>query len=157
MEALRRRWRYLRQQRCKQCGQCLMEDDHSRFLIGLIRGLSGQTTDGSQRRPRRVADEQCFKISYPCPIKMSSLGKGLLENASSEECCIRKAVNERGLNSGPVGLADAISEDEAATGTAFALMWIEYMGKGRVLGRVPGDREVKNRTEAAAQRNHAEE
>jgi hypothetical protein len=40
----------------------------------------------------------------------------------SEECCIRKAVNERGLNSGPVGLADAISEDEAATGTAFALM-----------------------------------
>ena len=31
------------------------------------------------------------------------------------------------------------------------------MGKGRVLGRVPGDREVKSRTEAAAQRNHAEE
>jgi len=31
------------------------------------------------------------------------------------------------------------------------------MGKGRVLERVPGDREVKNRTEAAAQRNHAEE
>jgi len=31
------------------------------------------------------------------------------------------------------------------------------MGKGRVLGRVPGDREVKNQTEAAAQRNHAEE
>ena len=42
-----------------------------------------------------------------------------------EECCIRKAVNERGLNSGPVGLADAISEDEAATGTAFALKQIE--------------------------------
>ena len=31
------------------------------------------------------------------------------------------------------------------------------MGKRRVLGRVPGDREVKNRTEAAAKRNHAEE
>ena len=30
-----------------------------------------------------------------------------------------------GLNSGPVGLADAISEDEAATGTAFALRQIE--------------------------------
>ena len=43
------------------------------------------------------------------------------QTALLEECCIRKAVNERGLNSGPVGLADAISEDEAATGTAFAL------------------------------------
>jgi len=43
-------------------------------------------------------------------------------SASSEECCIRKAVDELGLDSGPVGLADAISEDEAATGTAFALM-----------------------------------
>jgi hypothetical protein len=31
------------------------------------------------------------------------------------------------------------------------------MGKRRVLGRVPGDREVTNRTEAVAQRNHAEE
>ncbi len=29
------------------------------------------------------------------------------------------------------------------------------MGKGRVLGRVPGDREVKNRTEPAAKRSHA--
>jgi hypothetical protein len=43
-------------------------------------------------------------------------------SAPSEECCIRKAVDELGLNSGPVGLADAISDDEAATGTAFALM-----------------------------------
>jgi hypothetical protein len=43
-------------------------------------------------------------------------------DASFEESCIRKAVDERGLNSGLVGLADAISEDEAATGTAFALM-----------------------------------
>src|SRR5271166_479908 len=49
-------------------------------------------------------------------------GRYLEISASSEECCICKAVNERGLNSGPVGLADAISEDEAATGTAFALM-----------------------------------
>src|SRR5271166_5762325 len=32
-----------------------------------------------------------------------------------EESCIRKAVGERGLNSGPVGLADATSEDEAAS------------------------------------------
>ena len=37
----------------------------------------------------------------------------------SEECCIRKAVNERGLNSGPVGLADAISEDECRDGHSF--------------------------------------
>jgi len=40
--------------------------------------------------------------------------------ASFEESCIRKAITERGLKSGPVGLADAIAEDEAATGTAFA-------------------------------------
>ena len=31
------------------------------------------------------------------------------------------------------------------------------MGKGRVLGRVPGDREVKKGSEADAKRNHAEE
>jgi len=29
------------------------------------------------------------------------------------------------------------------------------MGKGRVLGRVPYDREVKNKAEAAAERDHA--
>ena len=52
-------------------------------------------------------------------------GRYLEISASSEECCIRKAVDELGLNSGPVGLADAISEDEAATGTAFASMEIE--------------------------------
>ena len=44
------------------------------------------------------------------------------ESASSEESCIRRAVNERGLTSDLVGPADASSEDEAATGTAFALM-----------------------------------
>jgi hypothetical protein len=43
----------------------------------------------------------------------------------SEESCIHKAITERGLYSGPVGLADAIAEDEAATGTAFTLMQIE--------------------------------
>ncbi len=37
------------------------------------------------------------------------------------ESCIRKAVAERGLTPGLVGLADAKAEDEAATGTAFAL------------------------------------
>ena len=31
---------------------------------------------------------------------------------------------KRGLNAGPLGLADTIAEDEAATGTAFALMEI---------------------------------
>ena len=40
-------------------------------------------------------------------------------------------------------------------GTAFALMEIESMGKGRVLGRVPDAREVKNRAEAAAELDHA--
>jgi hypothetical protein len=46
-------------------------------------------------------------------------------NASSAERCIRKAVAERGVTPGLVGLADAISENETATGTAFALMSIE--------------------------------
>ncbi len=49
-------------------------------------------------------------------------GSSNVSTASSEERCIRKAVGECGLNSGPVGLADATSEDEAVTGTAFALM-----------------------------------
>ena len=31
------------------------------------------------------------------------------------------------------------------------------MGKGRVLGRVPDDREVKERAEPAAERSHARE
>jgi hypothetical protein len=49
-------------------------------------------------------------------------GKGAEEaSASFEESCIRRAVDERGLNSGPVGPADTNAEDEAATGTAFAL------------------------------------
>jgi hypothetical protein len=42
------------------------------------------------------------------------------ENSSSAgalfaESCIRKAVAERGLTPGPVGLADAKAEDEAAS------------------------------------------
>src|SRR5438309_7952 len=40
---------------------------------------------------------------------------------SSAESCILKAVAERGLTPGLVGLADAKAEDEAATGTAFDL------------------------------------
>jgi hypothetical protein len=35
--------------------------------------------------------------------------------AQSAESCIRKAVAERGLTSGVVGLADAKAEDEAAS------------------------------------------
>jgi hypothetical protein len=42
--------------------------------------------------------------------------------AVSEESCIRKTVDERGFTPGPVGLADPIAEDEAATGTPYALM-----------------------------------
>jgi hypothetical protein len=43
----------------------------------------------------------------------------------SAERCIRKAAPEPSPISGFVGLADATAEDEAATGTAFALMEIE--------------------------------
>jgi hypothetical protein len=46
-------------------------------------------------------------------------------SAPSEESCIRKAVTERGIVPGPVGLADTPAEDEAATGMAFAFMEIE--------------------------------
>ena len=59
----------------------------------------------------------------------ASLGEGKLHRfpvipatAPSEESCIRKAVEERGLIPGSAGLADTTAEDEAATGTAFALM-----------------------------------
>src|SRR4051794_19110970 len=43
-------------------------------------------------------------------------------DALSAESCIRKAVLERGLTPGLVGLADTKPEDEAATGTAFAFV-----------------------------------
>jgi hypothetical protein len=52
-------------------------------------------------------------------------------------------VAERGIVPGLVGLADTTAEDEAATGMAFAFMEIEWMGKGRKLGREPAGREVK--------------
>ena len=42
--------------------------------------------------------------------------------SDGQESCIRRAVNEHGLKSDLGGPADASSEDEAATGTAFALM-----------------------------------
>ena len=40
----------------------------------------------------------------------------------SAESCLLKAVGELGLHSGRVDLAGTSSEDEAATGTAFAFM-----------------------------------
>jgi hypothetical protein len=45
----------------------------------------------------------------------------LLVSSLSAESCIRKAEAERGLGTGLVSLADAKAEDEAATGTGFAL------------------------------------
>src|ERR1700682_4134287 len=49
-------------------------------------------------------------------------GRGAVEAiAPFAESCIRKAVAERGLTPDLVGLADTKAEDEAATGTAFAL------------------------------------
>ena len=42
-------------------------------------------------------------------------GDRRLSSAPSAESCIRKADDERGLSSGPVGLADATAEDEAAS------------------------------------------
>jgi len=73
-----------------------------------------------------------------------------------EESCIRKAVAERGLTPAPVGLADPTAEDEAATGTALALMEMESMGKGRKRGGVPAHRGVQEETAAAIPRRQAE-
>jgi len=54
------------------------------------------------------------------------------EKPFSEASCIRKAVDERGLIPGPVGLADTTAADEAATGTAFAIWglnrWVRGVG-----------------------------
>src|SRR6516165_4663471 len=50
--------------------------------------------------------------------------------ALSEESCIRKAVAERGLTPGPAGLVDTTAEDEAATGTAFAICRLNRWVKG---------------------------
>jgi hypothetical protein len=88
------------------------------------------------------------------PIDISSLGESFA-TARSEESCIRKAVCERGLIPGPAGLADTTAEDEAATGTAWALMEIESMGKGRKPGGVPARRGVKEETAAAIKRRQA--
>ena len=81
----------------------------------------------------------------------------MYSSAPSEESCIRKAVGERGLIAGPVGLADTTAEDEAATGMAFALMEIESMGKGRKLGGVPARRGVREQPAAAIRRRPAGE
>ena len=52
----------------------------------------------------------------------------------SEESCIRKAVDERGLNSGPVGLADASSEHGRRSCSERSLSWLggqlnEFLGR----------------------------
>ncbi len=81
---------------------------------------------GQAARPKRLAyDRSRLSDKLILDGDLRPDWRYLEASASSEECCIRKAVNERGLNSGPVGLADASSEDEAATGTAFAFMEIE--------------------------------
>ena len=57
------------------------------------------------------------------PVKKSLLRVEPLEDRCllsadfvfSAESCIRKAVAERGVTPGPVGLADAKAEDEAAS------------------------------------------
>ena len=46
------------------------------------------------------------------------------------------------LTQAPSALADTTAEHEAAMGTAFALAENESIGKGCVLGKVPGDREA---------------
>jgi hypothetical protein len=77
------------------------------------------------------------------------------QDSSSEESGIRKAVNERGLTPGPVGLANTIAEDEAAIGTAIAMMEFESMGKGRKWGGAPVRRGVTEETQTATERRQA--
>ena len=55
-------------------------------------------------------------------LRFGPLQTAVKLGAFSAESCIRKAVAERGLTPGPVGLADAKAEDEAASRWAdFAL------------------------------------
>jgi hypothetical protein len=84
------------------------------------------TADGV---PPALADDSpaafvfCLGPVGPSPLKN-------VPSATSAESCIRKAVSERGLTPGPVGLADTTAEDEAATGTAFALCRLNRWVRG---------------------------
>ena len=60
----------------------------------------------------------------------------LIDFTFSEESCIRKAVSERGLSQGPVGLADATAENEAASRWAdCAVAYGDRMARPQASGR----------------------
>src|SRR5262245_63293337 len=76
------------------------------------------------RRKCQIAANLALRCPIPDrPIRdISSYENRSGATASSAESWIRKAVGDRGLTPGPVGLADPTAEDEAATGTALALL-----------------------------------
>ena len=83
---------------------------------------------GSISQRFAVALEQPTFHNYGLSIRTKTNGHWwtpvqniLGDTAPLAESCIHKAVAERGLTPGHVGLADANAEDESATGTAFAL------------------------------------
>jgi hypothetical protein len=61
-------------------------------------------------------------VSHAAGQKPTLFGERRFRCALSAESCIRKAVDRARHHRGLVGLADAKAEDEAAMGTAFALM-----------------------------------
>src|SRR4051812_1477890 len=68
-------------------------------------------------------------------------------SAPSAESCIRKAVAERGLTPGPVGLADAKAEDEDGAGERVMLeRLLAEPGQAVVappeIGRLDGDQDL---------------
>ena len=130
----------------------------ARVKLGARRGRSDVAGGLSHGRPAWPGGQLNELLGKQATAPQLSTHQHRLEGAIpalSEESCIRKAVGERGLIPSPVGLADPTAEDEAATGTAFALMVIESMGKGRKPGGVPARRGVKEETAVAIQRRHA--
>src|SRR5262249_29537304 len=92
-------------------------------LMRLARSRRGYALAKDGGHPE-LAGACTFPSGAEGPWRCLSLGVLDLRQprCTSEESCIRKAAAERGSAPGPVGLADATGEDEAATGRAFALM-----------------------------------
>ena len=98
------------------------------FTVSNRLGRRQQTTgevrvmsDSLSSAPRNQRRPNSRTLRSDSPTRAEDMGNQSPKGAWSAERCIRKAVPERGPSSDPVGLADATAEDEAATGTAFAL------------------------------------
>jgi hypothetical protein len=80
-------------------------------FVSTLNDLAPNLTPRSAQLGLGMANEQPRALACECWFRC----------APSAESCIRKAVAERGSTPAPVGFADTTADDEAATGTAFAL------------------------------------